>query len=242
MNNKISDLKIIGYGLFVFYLTSLVIYWYSYQLIEFHGDALNLLFLFTFLLVGSVGFVFSYEWGRKTLFLGNCVAFVYLSMLYARHSDFIPMSYVFLSLVVALFLNQKKIKMRFSSRARQIWQSVLLIDDEDAIIKIVRPILISHGYAVLTAHSGEEGLQIAKTQKPDLVLLDVILPGIKGREVCRQLKTDERTRHIPVIFLTAKESEDDIKAEIEAGAQAHLSKPVNAHALIATIEKTLKSK
>jgi CheY-like chemotaxis protein len=100
----------------------------------------------------------------------------------------------------------------------------------------VRPLLLSHGYAVLTAPTGEDGLQIVQTQKPDLVLLDVILPGIKGREVCRMIKADPGTKHIPVIFLTAKDSPEDIKAEKEAGAAGHLTKPVQPQVLLDKVQ------
>ena len=242
MQKKISDIKIIGYGLFVLYLTSLFIYWHSYPLSQFHEQALILLSLFTVLLIGSVGVIFMREWGRKILLIGNIAAAVYLLSLYIRFSDFIPMSYVFLSIVITLFFSQQRIQSRFTSKTRKDWQIILLIDDEEALIKTVRPILISHGYAVLSAHTGEEGLWIAKNQKPDLILLDVILPGIKGRDVCKHLKSDEETKNIPVVFLTAKESRDDISAEVEAGGQAHLTKPVNAQILISTIQKILSSK
>ena len=120
------------------------------------------------------------------------------------------------------------------------WKSVLVIDDDETLIRTVRPILISQGYAVLAANSGELGLEIAKQQKPDLVILDVILPGIKGREVCKALKEDNETKDIPVIFLTAKDSPDDIQAEMALGAQTHLTKPVGAKVLIATVRKVLK--
>ena len=117
---------------------------------------------------------------------------------------------------------------------------VLVVDDDETLQKTVRAILLDNGYAVLTASTGESGIEIAKKQKPNLVLLDVILPKMKGREVCRNLKEDEETKNIPVIFLTAKDSADDKKAELEAGAITHLTKPVNAKELLATIEQTLK--
>ena len=119
------------------------------------------------------------------------------------------------------------------------WKSILIIDDDESIIKTVRAILISKGYAVLTADSGESGLMIAKNQKPDLILLDVILPGIKGRDVCKKLKEETETKNIPVVFLTSKDSEDDIQAEKALGAQEHLTKPVNAQVLISTIYNIL---
>jgi twitching motility two-component system response regulator PilH len=117
------------------------------------------------------------------------------------------------------------------------WKSVLIIDDDETIIKSLRPFLISHSYAVLSAETGEIGLEIARNQKPDLILLDVILPGIKGREVCKTLKEDPETKGIPVIFVTAKESSDDVLAELDAGGELHLTKPVQYDKLLAAIRQ-----
>ena len=120
-------------------------------------------------------------------------------------------------------------------------EKILVIDDDEAISKIVRPILLSHGFSVLTANTGEDGLQIATAQKPDLILLDVILPGLKGREVCQKLKENPETKDIPIVFLTAKDSPEDVQAEIDVGAAAHLTKPVNAKTLIETVQNILEA-
>lgn len=114
-------------------------------------------------------------------------------------------------------------------------QSILIVDDDAMLLKTVRPILISSGYSVLTAESGEDGIQVATSQLPDLIILDVILPGIKGRDVCKNLKQNSQTKHIPIIFLTAKDSPDDINAEIAMGAIAHLTKPVDPKMLLSTV-------
>ncbi len=119
------------------------------------------------------------------------------------------------------------------------WQSILVVDDDETVRATARSVLIHQGYSVLTAENGEEGLAVAERQRPDVILLDVILPGIKGREVCRRLKENPSTKDIPVIFLTAKESPDDIQAEKEVGGQAHLTKPIDTKTLIATIEGVL---
>lgn len=118
-------------------------------------------------------------------------------------------------------------------------KTVLVVDDDLILIKTVEPILKSHGYKVLTARTGEDGLKIAQTQKPNLILLDVILPGIKGRDVCKNLKDNADTKTIPVVFLTAKDSQDDITAEMDAGGDAHLVKPVNPESLVVTIQGIL---
>ncbi len=120
------------------------------------------------------------------------------------------------------------------------WKSILVVDDDETLLKTIRPILMKEGYSVLTAATGETGYNVAINQKPDLIILDVILPGIKGRELCQKIKTTPETKDIPVIFLTAKFSEDDVKAELEAGASAHLTKPIEQKVLFSTIKKFLK--
>ena len=79
-------------------------------------------------------------------------------------------------------------------------------------------------------------MQLVFQDRFDLIILDVIMPGIKGRELCKRIKTNDELKDIPVIFLTVKNSEDDIKAELEAGALAHLTKPVKPAEFLKTIE------
>lgn len=116
---------------------------------------------------------------------------------------------------------------------------VLIVDDEKGLHTMLKTVLASHGIEALSAFTGEEGLAMAKSEKPDIIILDVILPGIKGREVCKRLKADPATSTIPVAFLTAKSSEDDIKAELEAGAIAHITKPINSMSLVQQVKKIL---
>lgn len=122
------------------------------------------------------------------------------------------------------------------------WQSILVVDDDEMYLKTVRPMLVREGFAVLTATTGESGFDVALKHKPDLIILDVILPGIKGRDLCKKLKDHNDTKDIPIVFLTAKFSEDDVKAELEAGAVAHLTKPIDPKALVSTINKILHPK
>ena len=96
-------------------------------------------------------------------------------------------------------------------------KSILAIDDDRTQLKTIQHILELKGHTVLMSTSGEEGLDVAKTHRPDLIILDVLMPGMKGREVCKRLKADEATKNIPVLFLTSKESTDDIAAEMAAG-------------------------
>ena len=113
---------------------------------------------------------------------------------------------------------------------------ILVIDDEKDIVKLLQYNLEKEGYLVSTALTGELGLQTAKTKKPDLVVLDLMLPGIDGLEVCRLLKTDRSTRHVPVLMLTAKGSEIDQIVGLEIGASDYISKPFSVKVLLARVK------
>lgn len=102
---------------------------------------------------------------------------------------------------------------------------ILIIDDTQDILQVISRRLQSWGYEPLTATSGEEGLRVAKEQLPDLVLLDVMMPKMKGRDVCAHLKADPKTQKIPVIFLTALGLADHVKAGMDLGADDYLVKP-----------------
>jgi DNA-binding response OmpR family regulator len=102
---------------------------------------------------------------------------------------------------------------------------VLIVDDTKDILVVVSKRLQSWGYEPLTAESGEEGLRIAQERLPDLILLDIMMPKMKGRDVCARLKADPKTRHIPVIFLTALGLADHIQAGMELGADDYIVKP-----------------
>jgi len=243
MIRKLSDVRTIAGFLAALYAISFLVYLQHFQTPGREQDSVILLVLFGLLFISAVAVVQLKEWARISLIVLNVVLGIYLIRPYLTVSDFIPLSYILMSLIVLMFFNQEKIKIRFQTArvASGPWRSVLVIDDDETLIKTVRPILISHGFSVLTAVTGEDGLTVAKTQKPDIILLDVILPGIKGRDVCRQLKEDSLTKNIPVVFFTAKDSADDIHAEMEAGAEDHITKPVDPRALINTIDGILKS-
>jgi two-component system alkaline phosphatase synthesis response regulator PhoP len=119
-------------------------------------------------------------------------------------------------------------------------KKVLIIDDDRMLHGMLQPILNSFGFEVLSALNGEEGLQLASSGRPDVIVLDVIMPKMKGREVCKRLKESPDTKNIPVLFLTSKDSEDDIKAELEVGAAGHLTKPVQPAVLVRRINEILK--
>lgn len=113
---------------------------------------------------------------------------------------------------------------------------ILLIDDEASIRKTVARRLEREGFRVLTTESGEDGLQIAEEQQPDLVLLDIMMPKMKGRDVCLKLKENPKTKDIPVIFLTALGLADHVQAGMAAGAEDYIVKPFEADELKARIK------
>lgn len=106
-------------------------------------------------------------------------------------------------------------------------QTVLIVDDEPANIDILTE-LVKSGYMTRAATGGEKALRIATSDNPpDLILLDVMMPGIDGYEVCRRLKADERTKDIPIIFITGKVSAQDEIKGFECGAVDYITKPFN---------------
>ena len=114
-------------------------------------------------------------------------------------------------------------------------ERILIVDDEEDVIELVRYHLDKNGYKVDTAASGEEALSEARKKSPDLIILDLMLPGIDGLEVCKKLKSDLKTEPIPIIMLTAKGEESDIVTGLELGAEDYLTKPFSPKVLIARI-------
>lgn len=104
---------------------------------------------------------------------------------------------------------------------------ILVIDDEKQIHSYLQRKLTKLGYTVFVAEDGEEALSKAFSQIPDIILLDVKIPKINGIEVCKRIKSDERTKGIPVIMLSAKAQSEEIRKGIEAGANKYLTKPIS---------------
>ena len=102
---------------------------------------------------------------------------------------------------------------------------ILIVDDTKDILLVVSRRLKSWGYETLVAGSGEEGLHLAEEQLPDLILLDIMMPAMKGRDVYVRLKSNPKTAHIPVIFLTALGLADHVKAGMDVGAEDYIVKP-----------------
>ncbi len=119
---------------------------------------------------------------------------------------------------------------------------VLAVEDEEDIREVVRYNLVKEGYRVSEAETGEEALKAARSDRPDLILLDLMLPGVDGLEVCRRLKRDPSTEGIPVVMLTAKGEESDIVAGLELGADDYITKPFSPKVLIARVRAVLRRK
>ena len=121
-------------------------------------------------------------------------------------------------------------------------ETVLIVDDEERNIKLIRLMLKAEEYHLIAAQSGEEALQAVEETPPDLILLDVMMPGIDGFEVCRRLKQEEQTRIIPIVMVTAlREKEHRVKA-LQAGADDFLSKPVDQTELVVRVKSLLRIK
>ena len=117
---------------------------------------------------------------------------------------------------------------------------ILLVDDEPSIVKMVGKRLEVEGFDVLIAMDGQDGLTKARTQSPDLIVLDLMLPKLNGYEVCTMLKQDGRYQKIPVVMFTAKAQDKDEKLGMECGADAYFRKPFKAQELLEKIRELVK--
>jgi CheY-like chemotaxis protein len=118
---------------------------------------------------------------------------------------------------------------------------ILLVDDEPEIRYITRRMLERAGHSVVEASDGERALKMLKEERPDLVLLDVRMPGMNGWEVCRKIKSSSETRHIPVVMFTVRTSKDSVKKSRECGAEAHINKPFEREELLRVVGEMLRS-
>ena len=119
-------------------------------------------------------------------------------------------------------------------------KTIVLIDDEADILDVVRFRLIGMGYKVLTAENGQEGLELVKDKKPDLVLLDFKMPLMDGEEVCKRIKGDEKLKHIPVILLTANSEGMSLEEIRLIGADAAVIKPFDMEKLLVKVKKIIE--
>lgn len=110
-------------------------------------------------------------------------------------------------------------------------QTLLVIDDDEAVAQVVQRALKRFGYHVLVAMNGRDGIQMARRYKPDLIVLDVVMPGISGFQVCREMRADPLLQETPILFLTAKSEDEDKIEGLMAGADDYLTKPFNMEEL-----------
>lgn len=120
--------------------------------------------------------------------------------------------------------------------------TILVIDDSKLIVHVANKMLSKSGHTVLLAEDGETGLELANSQKPDLILLDLILPGIDGYQVCQKIKSNDHTKDIPVIMLTSKAEHADKVKGLKLGASDYVTKPFDEGELIARVQTHLRIK
>jgi DNA-binding response OmpR family regulator len=121
-------------------------------------------------------------------------------------------------------------------------KKILIVDDEVDLVETIRFPLEGEGFKVLASYDGEDALNQARKENPDLILLDIMLPKLNGYKVCRLLKFDERYRHIPIVMLTAKTQEKDRTLGKETGADEYLTKPFDLEELLAKVKSYLSKK
>jgi CheY-like chemotaxis protein len=116
---------------------------------------------------------------------------------------------------------------------------IIIVDDDPSIVELFRDILEGKGYEVQTFHRGWEALQAVSRQRPDLMILDIMMPRVNGYEVCQIMKENPKTKHIPVIFLTALSHQEALRLAAEGGADDFLVKPCTPERLIRHVERHL---
>jgi two-component system alkaline phosphatase synthesis response regulator PhoP len=119
-------------------------------------------------------------------------------------------------------------------------ENVLVVDDERDILELVKYNLDKEGYQVTVVATGEDALLAARSKLPDIIILDLMLPGVDGLEVCRRLKADPKTRSIPIVMLTAKGDEADVVTGLELGAADYVTKPFSPRVLTARVRAALR--
>ena len=121
-------------------------------------------------------------------------------------------------------------------------ESILVVEDDEDIRRLITLTFTKEGYRVIETESGEEALKKAAASPPDLILLDLMLPGLDGLEVCRLLKREAATQALPIVMLTAKGEESDIVSGLELGADDYITKPFSPRVLVARVRAVLRRK
>ncbi len=119
-------------------------------------------------------------------------------------------------------------------------EQILVVDDEEDILELVRFNLSKEGYRAICAETGEKAVKMARSEMPDLIVLDLMLPGMDGLEVTKFLKKDMETQHIPIVMLTAKGEESDVVTGLELGADDYVTKPFSPKILLARVKAVLR--
>jgi two-component system phosphate regulon response regulator PhoB len=119
---------------------------------------------------------------------------------------------------------------------------ILVVDDEEDLLELVRYTLAKEGHSITCVDTGEKAVDSVQRKLPDLIVLDLMLPGIDGLEVCRRLKRDSRTRDVPIIMLTAKSEERDVITGLDGGADDYITKPFSPRVLLARVKSLLRRK
>jgi len=201
-----------------------------------------LMYIVGMLFFAAIALAIGFSWAPRGMMIcavaGAIAGCVEIAQIGFAQTTFFLYVFIGLCILLALFYQQANVRSHYARRVRR--GSILLVDDDKTLLTLLKANFTKEGFLVFLAETGEKGLALAKRYHPDLILLDVILPGVKGRTVCSLLQEDPRTKGIPVIFLTAKDSPDDVQAEMAAGAIAHITKPVNFRNLLDEVNKILK--
>jgi two-component system phosphate regulon response regulator PhoB len=141
-----------------------------------------------------------------------------------------------------LSMTLRKQSMGTAEKMEMATERILVVDDEEDLLELIQYNLSKEGYQVRCVTSGEMAIREAKAQLPDLVLLDLMLPAVDGLAVCKALKLDSQTQHIPIVMVTAKTEEADVVSGLELGADDYITKPFSPRVLLARIRAVLRRK
>ena len=117
--------------------------------------------------------------------------------------------------------------------------TVLLVEDDPVILRLLEVNFELEGYNVLLAHNGAEGIELARAEQPDLIVSDIMMPAVSGIELVQTLKGEPATAHIPIILLSAKAQSSDVRAGLDAGADAYITKPFEPLELVEHVQALL---
>ena len=141
-----------------------------------------------------------------------------------------------------LSMTLRKQSTGFAEKTEMATERILVVDDEEDLLELVQYNLAKEGYQVRCVATGEQAIREARAYLPDLVLLDLMLPAVDGLAVCKALKLDADTQHIPIVMVTAKTEEADVVSGLELGADDYITKPFSPRVLLARIRAVLRRK